>query len=47
MATYSNGAIGAFSGKVGRAISSNWPSIDYQKGLPKKRSKSISGLVFL
>jgi hypothetical protein len=44
MAMYSKGANGAFSGKVGSIIGSNWPSIDYLKGLPKKSSKSISGL---
>ncbi|MBB6237535.1 hypothetical protein HDC90_002157 [Pedobacter sp. AK013] len=39
MATYSKGANGAFSGKVGSVIGSNWRSIDYLKGLPKKSSK--------
>jgi hypothetical protein len=45
MVTYSKSANGTFSGKVGSIIGSNWPSIDYLKGLPKKSSKSISGLV--
>ncbi|WP_157258045.1 DUF6266 family protein [Pedobacter ginsenosidimutans] len=36
MATYSKGANGAFPGKVGSIIGSNWRSIDYLKGLPKK-----------
>ncbi|QXU41445.1 DUF6266 family protein [Pedobacter sp. D749] len=39
MATYSKGANGAFSGKVGSVIGSNWRSIDYMKGLSKKSSK--------
>ncbi|QXU41184.1 DUF6266 family protein [Pedobacter sp. D749] len=39
MATYSKGANGAFSGKVGSVIGSNWRSIDYLRGLPKKSSK--------
>ena len=39
MATYSKGANGAFSGKVGSVIGSNWRSIDYLRGLPKKSTK--------
>ena len=39
MATYSNGANGAFSGKVGSVVGSRWRSIDYLRGLPKKSSK--------
>ncbi|SDG34920.1 hypothetical protein SAMN05421827_105240 [Pedobacter terrae] len=39
MATYSKGANGAFSGKVGSVIGSNWRSVDYLRGLPKKSSK--------
>jgi len=35
MATYSKGANGAFSGKLGRVIGSNWRSTDYLKGLSK------------
>jgi len=38
MATYSKGTNGAFSGKVGRVIGSNWRSTDYLKGLSKKSS---------
>lgn len=40
MATYSKGTNGAFSGKVGRVIGSNWRSTDYLKGLSKKSSNS-------
>ncbi|MEH3113525.1 DUF6266 family protein [Pedobacter terrae] len=40
MATYSKGANGAFSGKVGSVIGSNWRSVDYLRGLPKKSSKT-------
>lgn len=39
MATYSKGANGAFSGKVGSVIGSNWRSVDYLRGLPKKSGK--------
>jgi len=39
MATYSKGANGAFSGKVGSVIGSNWRNVDYLRGLPKKSSK--------
>ena len=40
MATYSKGANGAFSGKVGSVIGSSWRSVDYLRGLPKKSSKA-------
>lgn len=47
MATYSKGANGTFSGKVGSVIGSNWRSIDYMKGLSKKNSKpSTEGTQF-
>jgi len=36
MGSYSKGANGIFSGKVGSIIGSSWRSIDYLKGLPKK-----------
>jgi len=42
MATYSHGANGAFSGKVGSVIGSSWRSIDYLRGLPKKSKKGAS-----
>lgn len=44
MATYSKGANGAFSEKVGRVIGSNWRSTDCLKGLPKKSSKPSTEL---
>lgn len=40
MATYSKGANGAFSGKVGSVIGSSWRSVDYLRGLPKKSNKA-------
>jgi hypothetical protein len=42
MATYKQGANGAFSGKVGSVVGSNWRSVDYLKGMPKKSSKPIT-----
>ncbi|WP_293307740.1 DUF6266 family protein [Pedobacter sp. UBA5917] len=44
MATYSKGANGAFSGKVGSIVGSNWRGVDYLKSLPKKSSKQSSDL---
>lgn len=38
MGTYKQGANGAFSGKAGSVIGSNWKRIDYIKGLPKRNS---------
>ena len=42
MATINNGVIGRASGKVGAVIASSWKSINYLKGLPKKRTKGMS-----
>lgn len=42
MATYSTGANGAFSGKLGSMIGSSWRSINYLKGLSKKSSKPVT-----
>ena len=39
MGSYSKGANGTFSGKVGSVVGSSWRSIDYLKGLPKKSTK--------
>lgn len=39
MGTIRNGANGAFKGKAGSVIGSSWKSIDYIKGLYKKRTK--------
>lgn len=39
MGTIINGANGGFSGKAGSVIGSSWKSINYIKGLYKKRSK--------
>ena len=39
MAQFNQGVNGAFSGKVGSVIGSNWRDIDYMRGLPKKTSK--------
>ncbi|WP_443945093.1 DUF6266 family protein [Pedobacter sp. AW1-32] len=39
MGTYSNGANGAFTGKVGSMIGSSWRGITYLKGLPRKSTK--------
>lgn len=44
MATYSNGANGAFSGKLGSIIGSSWRGVDYLRGLPKKSTKPSSDL---
>ena len=44
MATYSKGANGAFSGKVGSIIGSSWRGVDYLRGLPKKSNKPGSDL---
>ena len=44
MATYSKGANGAFSGKVGSIVGSNWRGVDYLKSLPKKSNKQSSDL---
>lgn len=42
MGSYSKGANGTFSGKVGSVIGSSWRSIDYLKSLPKKSSKEAT-----
>ncbi|MFD2539209.1 DUF6266 family protein [Sphingobacterium chuzhouense] len=42
MATIRRGANGGFSGKAGSVIGSSWKSIDYIKGLPKKRTKPMT-----
>lgn len=39
MGTYSNGANGKFSGKVGSMVGSKWRSVSYIKGLPAPSSK--------
>jgi len=39
MGIYVKGLLGAFSGKVGNVIGSNWRSIDYLRSLPKPSSK--------
>lgn len=44
MATYEQGANGAFSGKAGSVIGSNWRSIGYLRGLARFKSKSTSPL---
>ncbi|WP_317130002.1 hypothetical protein [Pedobacter psychrodurus] len=41
MATYSKGANGTFSGKVGRVIGSNWRSIDYLKAMAMTKKRSL------
>jgi len=43
MAQFNQGVNGAFSGKVGSVIGSNWRDIDYMRGLPKRRSKESTG----
>ena len=42
MGQFNQGVLGAFSGKVGSVIGSNWRDIDYMRGLPKKSSKPAS-----
>ena len=44
MGTIVNGANGGFKGKAGSVIGSSWKSINYIKGLYKKRSKPASEL---
>ncbi|WP_069660916.1 DUF6266 family protein [Arcticibacter eurypsychrophilus] len=39
MAQFNQGVLGAFSGKVGSVVGSNWRDIDYMRGLPKQSSK--------
>jgi len=39
MGIYIKGAFGAFSGKVGNLVGSNWRSITYLRSLPKRSSK--------
>src|SRR5690606_20643136 len=39
MGIYVKGLLGAFSGKVGSVVGSNWRSIDYLRSLPKPSSK--------
>ena len=39
MGIYVKGLLGAFSGKVGSVIGSNWRSVDYLRSLPKPSSK--------
>ena len=42
MGSYSKGANGTFSGKVGSVVGSSWRSIDYLKSLPKKTTKQAT-----
>jgi len=42
MGSYSKGANGTFSGKVGSVVGSSWRSIDYLKSLPKKSTKAAT-----
>lgn len=42
MATYSKGANGTFSGKVGSVVGSSWRSVDYLRSLPKKSTKAAT-----
>lgn len=44
MARYTKGALGAFSGKLGNVVGSNWRSIDYLRSLPKPSRKPASPL---
>ncbi len=44
MARYTKGALGAFSGKLGNVVGSNWRSIDYLRSLPKPSNKPASPL---
>jgi len=39
MATYKNGIMGAFSGKVGAVCGASWRGIDYMRGLPTPSNK--------
>lgn len=39
MARYTKGALGAFSGKLGNIVGSNWRHIDYLRSLPKPSKK--------
>lgn len=39
MARYTKGALGAFSGKLGNVVGSNWRSIDYLRSLPRASKK--------
>ena len=39
MARIKNGANGAFSGKVGSVVGSNWRDVDYVRGIAKRSSK--------
>lgn len=44
MGKYSIGVNGAFSGKIGSAIGSNWRNVDYMRGLAKRRKRGTSDL---
>ncbi|RLJ73695.1 DUF6266 family protein [Pedobacter alluvionis] len=44
MAVYSKGTNGAFSGKAGSIVGSNWRGVDYLKSMPKKSNKKGSEL---
>ena len=44
MGRYSTGANGAFSGKVGSVIGSNWRNVDYLRGLAKRKKRGASEL---
>lgn len=44
MARYAKGALGAFSGKLGNVVGSNWRSIDYLRSLPRPSKKPASPL---
>lgn len=42
MARYTKGALGAFSGKLGNVVGSNWRQIDYLRSLPRPSKKPAS-----
>lgn len=44
MARYTKGALGAFSGKLGNVVGSNWREIDYLRSLPRPSKKPASPL---
>lgn len=44
MARYTKGALGAFSGKLGNVVGSNWRQIDYLRSLPRPSKKPASPL---
>jgi len=42
MATYEQGLLGPFKGKVGNTVGSNWRDIDFMRSLPRKSNKPAS-----